>query len=216
MNIFEKLCRIQNDIKAPKTEYNPFGNFKYRNAEGILQMVKPLCLKYEVTLILTDSIEIIEGRLFVKTVAELVDWSVDGESANKVISMPGFAEFPAMKAKTDEAQRTGIASSYAKKRALEALFNLSNEKDSDAYDNTKAEKEAEKERAMKENEEKLNSAENWRLVNGNHIEVKTNGGKWVDLENLELRWLEVLLKKPEFADITNFIQMYIDKFKGTK
>lgn len=99
MNIWEKLCRIQSEMKVPKTEFNPFGNFNYRSAEGILQIVKPLCLKHEVTLILTDSIEVIEGRLFAKTVAELIDWTVDGETANKVVTMPGFAEFPSLKAK---------------------------------------------------------------------------------------------------------------------
>ena len=214
MNIFEKLCRIQNELKAPKDQKNTYGGFNYRNAEGILQALKPICLKHESTILLTDSIEVIEGRFFIKTLAELISWDVDGETAGKVVSAPGWAEFPTQKKGMDLAQMTGTASSYAKKRALESLFGLSNEKDSDAYDNT--DREAEKEQAMKENEEKLNAAENWRLVNGNHIEVKTNGGKWVDLENLELRWLEVLLKKPEFADITNFIQMYIDKIKGAK
>ena len=214
MNIFEKLCRIQNELKAPKDQKNTYGGFNYRNAEGILQALKPICLKYEATILLTDSIEIMEGRFFIKTIAELISWDVDGETAGKVVSAPGWAEFPTQKKGMDLAQMTGTASSYAKKRALESLFGLSNEKDSDAYDNT--DREAEKEQAIKENEEKLNANENWRLVNGNHIEVKTNGGKWVDLENLELRWLEVLLKKPEFADITNFIQMYIDKIKGTK
>lgn len=214
MNIFEKLCRIQNELKAPKDQKNTYGGFNYRNAEGILQALKPICLKHEATILLTDSIEVIEGRFFIKTLAELISWDVDGETAGKVVSAPGWAEFPTQKKGMDLAQMTGTASSYAKKRALESLFGLSNEKDSDAYDNT--DREAEKEQAMKENEEKLNASENWRLVNGNHIEVKTNGGKWVDLENLELRWLEVLLKKPEFADITNFIQMYIDKIKGTK
>ena len=213
MNIFEKLCRIQNELKAPKDQKNTYGGFNYRNAEGILQALKPICLKHEATILLTDSIEVIEGRFFIKTLAELISWDVDGETAGKVVSAPGWAEFPTQKKGMDLAQMTGTASSYAKKRALESLFGLSNEKDSDAYDNT--DREAEKEQAIKENEEKLNATENWRLVNGNHIEVKTNGGKWVDLENLELRWLEVLLKKPEFADITNFIQMYIDKFKGT-
>ena len=214
MNIFEKLCRIQNELKAPKDQKNTYGGFNYRNAEGILQALKPICLKHEATILLTDSIEVIEGRFFIKTLAELISWDVDGETAGKVVSAPGWAEFPTQKKGMDLAQMTGTASSYAKKRALESLFGLSNEKDSDAYDNT--DREAEKEQAIKENEAKLDANENWRLINGNHIEVKTNGGKWVDLENLELRWLEVLLKKPEFADITNFIQMYIDKIKGTK
>ena len=199
MNIFEKLCRIQNELKAPKSEFNPFGNFKYRNAEGILQAVKPICLKHETTILLTDSIEVIEGRFFVKTIAELIDWSVDGETAGKVVSTPGWAEFPSMKAKTDEAQRTGIASSYAKKRALESLFGLSNEKDSDGYDNSKADKDAEKEKAMQENQEKLDAVENWRLTNDG-IEVKGQNG-FVPVSKLSVAQLQVIVKMKKFADI---------------
>ena len=214
MNIFEKLCRIQNELKAPKDQKNTYGGFNYRNAEGILQALKPICLKYEATILLTDCIEVIEGRFFIKTIAELISWDMSDEAKGKIVSAPGWAEFPTQKKGMDLAQMTGTASSYAKKRALEALFGLSNEKDSDAYDNTN--REEEKEQAIKANEEKLNANENWRLVNGNHIEVKTNAGRWVDLENLELKWLEKLLTKPEFADIENFITMYINKIKGVQ
>ena len=217
MNIFEKLCRIQNEIKVPKTEYNPFGNFNYRSAEGILQIVKPLCLKHEVTLILTDSIEVIEGRFFVKTIAELVDWTVDGESANKVVSMPGFAEFPSLKAKTDEAQRTGIASSYAKKRALESLFSLSTEADSDAIP---PDKEIEKQEAMEKNQAKLDSMENWRVFDGDVVLVKakTKGGdyEWKNLDDLTLKALEYLKTDKRFEGIGSFVDKRIAIVKGKK
>ena len=208
MNIFEKLCRIQNEIKAPKTEFNPFGNFKYRNAEGILQMVKPLCLQHETTLILTDSIEVIEGRFFVKTIAELVDWSIDGETAGKVVSMPGYAEFPSLKAKTDEAQRTGIASSYAKKRALEALFNLSSEKDSDAIP---PDKEVEKQEAIQKNQEKMDAEENWRLLNGNVVMIKAGDGNFYELNRLSKRQLQSALMNEKFDGIRDFIEAEIAK-----
>ena len=213
MNIFEKLCRIQNELKAPKSEFNEFANFNYRNAENILQAVKPICLKYETTILLTDSIEVIEGRLFVKTVAELISWDCDGETAGKVVSAPGWAEFPSMKAKTDEAQRTGIASSYAKKRSLESLLGLSGEKDSDAYDNTK---ESKKQKALDENQKKLDEEENWRLLNGNEVEVKMRNGQWKKLSEMPLAWLELLLKDDRFADITDFVQYNIDIIKGAK
>jgi hypothetical protein len=196
MNIFEKLCRIQNEIKVPKTEYNPFGNFNYRSAEGILQIVKPLCLKHQVTLILTDSIEVIEGRFFVKTIAELIDWTVDGETTGKVVSMPGYAEFPALKAKTDEAQRTGIASSYAKKRALEALFSLSSEADSDAIP---PDKEIEKMESMQKNQKKLDEIENWRMTNDG-IEVKGQNG-FVPVSKLSVAQLQVIVKMKKFEGI---------------
>lgn len=206
MNIFEKLCHIQNELKAPKSEFNPFGNFKYRNAESILQAVKPICLKHETTILLTDSIEVIEGRFFVKTIAELIDWSVDGETAGKVISAPGWAEFPSMKAKTDEAQRTGIASSYAKKRALESLLGLSGEKDSDGYDNT-----AEKEKVTEKNQEKLDAEENWRLIDGNVVLVKGQDGKFYELTRLNKRQLEVALKNPLYEGIKPFIEVELQK-----
>lgn len=205
MNIFEKLCRIQNELKAPKNEFNPFGNFSYRNAEGILQAVKPICLKHETTILLTDSIEVIEGRFFVKSLAELIDWSVDGETAGKVVSTPGWAEFPSMKAKTDEAQRTGIASSYAKKRALESLFGLSNEKDSDGYDNSKAD--AEKENAMQENQAKLDATENWRITNEG-IEVKGRNG-FVPISKLSVEQLEAIINMRKFADVKADIEREI-------
>ena len=220
MNIFEKLCKIQNELKAPKSEFNPFGNFKYRNAEGILQSVKPLCLKYETTILLTDSVEVIEGRFFVKTIAELISWDCDGETQGKAIATPGWAEFPQLKAKTDEAQRTGIASSYAKKRALESLFGLSNEKDSDAYDNTKSEKEAEKQEAMEKNKAKLDAMENWRLFDGGVVLVKAktrNGDfEWKNLDDLSLKALEYLKTDARFEGISRYVDDRIAIVKGAK
>ena len=41
MTIHEKMMKIQTTLKAPKNLFNSFGNYKYRNAEGILEAVKP-------------------------------------------------------------------------------------------------------------------------------------------------------------------------------
>ena len=197
MNIFEKLCRIQNELKAPKDQKNTYGGFNYRNAEGILQALKPLCLKHESTILLTDSIEVIEGRFFIKTIAELISWDVDGETAGKVVSAPGWAEFPTQKKGMDLAQMTGTASSYAKKRALESLFGLSNEEDSDAYNNN--ETEAEKQEAMERNQERLDAVENWRMTNDG-IEVKGQNG-FVPVSKLSVAQLQVIVKMKKFEGI---------------
>jgi hypothetical protein len=197
MNIFEKLCRIQNELKAPKDQKNTYGGFNYRNAEGILQALKPLCLKHESTILLTDSIEVIEGRFFIKTIAELISWDVDGETAGKVVSAPGWAEFPTQKKGMDLAQMTGTASSYAKKRALESLFGLSNEKDSDAYNNNDTE--TEKQEAMERNQERLDAVENWRLTNDG-IEVKGQNG-FVPVSKLSVAQLQVIVKMKKFEGI---------------
>ena len=48
-SIFEKLANIQNELKAPKNQYNSFGKYNYRNAEDIEEALKPICLKYRAT-----------------------------------------------------------------------------------------------------------------------------------------------------------------------
>ena len=215
MNIYEKLLNIQHELKAPKNCRNTFGNYNYRSAEGILEALKPLCFKYRAVLRMTDEITEIGGKNFVKAIAELIDVDVVNPTPDAIyaIGSQGFAQIPESKKCLDSAQIVGSTSSYARKYCLNALFAIDDQRDSDALP---PDDKADKAEAMERNQTKLDAQENWRLVNGNHIEVKTNGGKWVDLENLELRWLEVLLKKPEFADITHFIQMYIDKIKGVK
>jgi len=63
MNIYEKLSNIQNELKAPKGQFNKFGGYKYRSCEDILEAVKPLCKKYKTTLILSDDIVVLgEGN----------------------------------------------------------------------------------------------------------------------------------------------------------
>ena len=42
MNIYEKLSNIQQELKAPKNQYNSFGGYAYRSCEDILEAVKPL------------------------------------------------------------------------------------------------------------------------------------------------------------------------------
>ena len=46
----EKLIKVQNELKAPKNQYNDFGKYKYRNCEDILEAVKPLLLKHNLIL----------------------------------------------------------------------------------------------------------------------------------------------------------------------
>ena len=56
MTIHEKLLSIQTELKAPKTQFNKFGNYNYRNNEDILEAVKPLLKKYQVCLTISDQI----------------------------------------------------------------------------------------------------------------------------------------------------------------
>ena len=113
MNIYEKLLEIQNELKAPKSQYNKFGKYYYRNCEDILEAVKPLCKKHKVVLIITDDIESNSERYYVKATAKLVDI----EKENSVISVNAYAREEENKKGMDGSQVTGSSSSYARKYA---------------------------------------------------------------------------------------------------
>ena len=126
MPIGMKLCMIQNELKAPKNLYNKFGGYYYRNAESILEGVKPLCAKYEVTLTLYDEIVEIGNRIYVKATANLFDWN-----SEKYIQTEAYAREDESKKGMDGSQITGSCSSYARKYALNGLFNIDDTKDAD-------------------------------------------------------------------------------------
>ena len=115
----ENLVKIQNELKVPKENVNAFGKYKYRSAEDILEAVKPILLKYNATLTLSDEIVSIGNKVFLKATAKL----------NETICY-GYAELAEHKGMSAE-QATGTASSYSRKYALNGLF-LIDETESDA------------------------------------------------------------------------------------
>lgn len=124
MNLNEKLLNIQTSLKAPKSQYNSFGKYNYRNCEDILEAVKPLLKSNGITLRLTDDIVCVGERYYVKATAILSD----GESE---IITSAFAREEETKRGMDASQITGSASSYARKYALNGLFDIDDTKDSD-------------------------------------------------------------------------------------
>ena len=38
----QRLINVQSRLKAPKSQYNSFGKYSYRNQEDILEALKPL------------------------------------------------------------------------------------------------------------------------------------------------------------------------------
>lgn len=124
-NIDERLIHIQGELKAPKSQENKFGGYKYRSCEDILEAVKPLLKKEKVTLTISDDIVEVGGRVYVKATAALSD----GEDA---ITTSAFAREAETKKGMDDSQITGSASSYARKYALNGLFAIDDTKDADA------------------------------------------------------------------------------------
>lgn len=121
------LSTIQKELKAPKTQFNSFGKYKYRSCEDILNAVKPLL--GDMALVLDDEIVEIGGRIYVKATAKLIKGS-------EVIQATAYAREPLAKKGMDESQITGTASSYARKYALNGLFCIDDTKDADTMDNT--------------------------------------------------------------------------------
>ena len=128
----KKLLEIQAELKCPKGSLNKFGNYKYRSAEQILESVKPILLKHGATLILSDSIEQVGNKLFLKATATL-------KCEGGIAEVLGWAELSEHKGMSSE-QCTGTASSYARKYALNGLFLIDEtESDPDSKDNKKEE-----------------------------------------------------------------------------
>ena len=127
-NIFERLAIIQAKLKAPKDQYNSFGKYKYRSAEGILEAVKPLLKELNCLLWITDEIVEVGGRVYVKATACFTCCS--GLAGQLQVS--AYARESDTKAGMDCSQITGAASSYARKYALNGVFAIDDTKDADA------------------------------------------------------------------------------------
>lgn len=126
MTVYTKLINIQAELKAPKNQYNSFGKYNYRNAEDILEALKPLLKKHNATLFMTDEIVLIQDRYYVKSTANFVDIET-GES----IKTSAMAREDETKKGMDSSQITGATSSYSSKRALGNMFLIDDTKDSD-------------------------------------------------------------------------------------
>lgn len=135
----KQLIEIQNELKAPKNQFNSFGKYKYRSQEDILEALKPLLKKYGCFLTISDEVKISGSITFVEAKATISN----GEESLTVTAQAGID--PNRKG-MDIAQCFGSSSSYARKYALNGLFLIDDTKDSDATNThgkdepTKAEK----------------------------------------------------------------------------
>ena len=122
MGIYNELSRIQRELKAPKNLYNSFGKYHYRNAEGILEGVKPLL--NGLVLVINDEPVMVGERYYIRATVTLTD-------GKESVSAVAYAREDAEKKGMDGCQLTGACSSYARKYALNALLMIDDSKDSD-------------------------------------------------------------------------------------
>lgn len=136
LNIYEKLKNIQQELKAPKGQYNSFGKYSYRSCEDIFEAVKPLLDKYNLTLQASDELVYIGERYYIKATVKLIDIekpyiSDDSLALMNCIHNIAYAREEETKKGMDGSQITGASSSYARKYALNGLFLIDDTKDSD-------------------------------------------------------------------------------------
>lgn len=122
----ERVVALQNELKAPKSRYNKFGDYAYRSCEDIYEAVKPLAAKWGMVLHLTDEIVLEGERYYILATATLSDTMGEAQLVSK-----GWARESDTKKGMDGSQITGTASSYARKYALNGLLLIDDTKDPD-------------------------------------------------------------------------------------
>ena len=127
MGIQMKLVVTQQALKANKTQFNAFGKYNYRSCEDILEALKPLLAANQMTVVLSDQVKEIGGRVYVEATATATD-----AETGETVSVTAFAREEETKKGMDASQVTGAASSYARKYALNGLFAIDDNKDSDS------------------------------------------------------------------------------------
>ena len=123
--MIKNLVNIQNELKAPKSNFNSFGKYRYRSAEDILTGVKPILSKYGCQMTITDDIVFIGSRFYIKATVTITDGDGNSESVS------AYAREDESKKGMDGSQITGTASSYARKYALNGMFLIDDTKDAD-------------------------------------------------------------------------------------
>ena len=155
MSILDKLMKVQTELKAPKSQFNKFGNYYYRNIEDIYEGLKPLLTKHKVSIIMTDSVEVIGEEKYIKATARFLDVESGDSIENSAYAKEGEAKG------MSNSQMIGSCSSYARKYALGGLLLLDDNKDDDSNE-AHEEKQNRQKAAAKEKatEQKIEDVEN--------------------------------------------------------
>lgn len=133
----ERVSLLITELKAPKSQRNNFGKYNYRSAEDILEAVKPLANNYGLVPKLSDEPVMIGDWHYIKATASIKDVKTGEEEI-----ATAYAREPLAKKGMDESQITGTASSYARKYAMNGLYQIDDTKDADSDEYTEQVKQA--------------------------------------------------------------------------
>lgn len=142
------LTQIQNELKAPKSQYNDFGHYKYRNAEDIEQALKPLLAKYGATLTIDEDVRMVGDRIYFVETARYKDQEQE-------VKVQGWARESQNKKGMDDSQISGATSSYAVKYALAKLFLIDDTRDTDSNEYQRKQRQPAKIKVKKLTEDEL-------------------------------------------------------------
>jgi hypothetical protein len=123
--LLKRIALVQEELHAPKSQYNSFGKYNYRSQEDILESVKPLLKKHGLTMLVKDEIREVGEHVYVEATAA-VHFGTDRASVTACAGV----DFKV--AGMQMPQRYGAASSYARKYALNGMFLIDDTKDADA------------------------------------------------------------------------------------
>ena len=137
LTFLERVSLLITELKAPKSQRNNFGKYNYRSAEDILEAVKPLAYKYGLVAKLSDEPVMIGDWHYIKATASIKDVKTGEEEV-----ATAYAREPLAKKGMDESQITGTASSYARKYAMNGLYQIDDTKDADSDEYTEQVKQA--------------------------------------------------------------------------
>tara|TARA_R110000868_G_scaffold112527_2_gene302997 strand:- start:21687 stop:22328 length:642 start_codon:yes stop_codon:yes gene_type:complete len=130
-NVYACLNKVQTELNAPKNQTNAFGKYKYRSCEDILEGVKGLLKEVGCVIVISDTIEAINDRIYVKATAKFISMET-----GDLVESTAFARESLSKKGMDDSQVTGATSSYARKYALNGLLLCDDSKDADSMDNS--------------------------------------------------------------------------------
>lgn len=173
-SVYTVLAEVQHRVTCKKGRVNKFGGYSYRSLEDINAALKPLCQELRCGYYFTDEIVPMsvegESRWYLK--ATVTFWA---EDAFQTVSTSAFAREQDAKKGMDDAQVTGLASSYARKYAACAMFAIDSGEDVDAMDNSQVNRNAQ--RKPKQVAAKQDQAEELLTLVGQFADMK---GKTAD------------------------------------
>lgn len=169
--LIQKLLSVQEKLKAPKSQNNNFGKYKYRSCEDILEAVKPLNVEAGLLLTISDEIELVDGRHYVKATCRVTDGTDE-------IVVTASAREAGNKKGMDDAQVTGATSSYARKYALNGLYLIDDTKDADTDEYARQQKRgSQKQQKPKQNDQQSEFQENRKVTNDIMKKIAEETGK---------------------------------------